>query len=63
MDTPAVPDTPTAKERLRQAQLSGATSGLKGLLNGDPERFEELRATWPELAERLDRISELVDWG
>ena len=54
---------PTSKERIRHAQLSGVASGLKGLLNGDRERFEELRATWPELAERLDRVVELVDWG
>ena len=54
---------PTSKERVRHAQLSGAASGLKGLLNADRERLEELRATWPELAERLDRVCDLVDWG
>lgn len=49
-------------ERLRYAQLSGAASGLRGLMRNEPDRVTDIRATWPELAERLDRICELVDW-
>ena len=54
---------PTSKERIRYAQPSGEASGLKGLLNGNSERFEELCETRPDVAERLDRICELVDRG
>lgn len=50
-------------ERIRNAQLAGAASGLRDLTRSEPQRYNELSATWPELAERLDRICELVDWG
>jgi hypothetical protein len=56
-------DTPTEKERLRHAKMCGTASGIKGLVNADRAKLEELRTTWPEMAERIDRICELVDWG
>ena len=57
------PDTLTSLERIRHARMMGCASGVKGLLGNSPECFDELRATWPELAERVDRICELVDWA
>lgn len=56
-------DTPTSKERVRHAQMCGCASGIKGLAAADPAKLEALRASWPEMAARIDRIIELVDWG
>ncbi|UDY34023.1 hypothetical protein [Dermatobacter hominis] len=47
--------------RVRSAQLTGAATALRDLQRRAPNRFAELRLEWPELADRIDRIIELVD--
>ena len=63
MDTPpAIPDTSTSKERIRHALMMGCVSGLKGIVESDRERSGVERERWPELWERIDRLTELIDW-
>ena len=47
---------------MRQAKLTGAAARLRDLATTNPEAFEELRRVWPEIAEQLGYVVELVDW-
>ena len=50
------------RERVRQANLTGAAARLRDLAMTNPEAFEELRRVWPEMADQLGYVVELVDW-
>jgi hypothetical protein len=51
-------------QKIREAKIVGAASGLKGVLynDPDPERTARWRAEWPELFDRIDQVADLVDW-
>ena len=52
----------TDRERVSQAKLTGAAARLRDLATTNPQAFEELRRVWPEIAEQLGYVVELVDW-
>ena len=53
---------PPEHERVRHAKMIGAASGMKGVVQGDMLRAERLRADWPELWERVEQVTDLIDW-
>jgi hypothetical protein len=50
------------RDRIRHAKLIGAAHRLRDLTITDPAAFAELRQAWPDIAERIERVAELVDW-
>jgi hypothetical protein len=50
------------RDRVRQAKLTGAAARLRDLAITQPAAYRDLRSAWPEIAERIDRLIELVDW-
>ena len=50
------------QERLRHARMMGAASGMKGVVDKDLERATLMRAAWPELWERVEQVTSLIDW-
>ncbi len=56
------PMTTLDQERLRHARMMGAASGMKGIVQADTDRAEQLRAEWPELWERVEQVTDLIDW-
>ncbi len=51
------------RERIRHAQLSGAVHAIRDQLRLDHDgRLEQLRELWPELADRIDAATALIDW-
>jgi hypothetical protein len=50
------------QERLRHARMMGAASGMKGIVQANTGRAEQLRADWPELWERVEQVTDLIDW-
>jgi hypothetical protein len=50
------------RDRIRQAKLTGAAARLRDLAITQPSAFNNLRSSWPEIAQRIDRLIELVDW-
>jgi hypothetical protein len=51
------------RERVLSAKVIGAACRLRDLTLTRPDAYAELRSSWPELAERIDRLAELVDWN
>ncbi len=43
--------------------MAGSVVAIRGLLRTDTEgHLERLWADWPEMAERLDEVTALIDW-
>jgi hypothetical protein len=50
------------QDRIRQAKLTGATARLRDLTLISPDAYRDLRRVWPEIADQIDRLIELVAW-
>jgi hypothetical protein len=42
--------------------LTGATARLRDLTLIRPDAYRDLRRVWPEIADQIDRLVELVAW-
>jgi hypothetical protein len=50
------------RDRVHQAKITGAAARLRDLVITQPDAYSDLRTAWPGIAERIDRLTELVAW-